>query len=102
MLTVDSSCAGAANGPPSLQQMHMVAANLQASAGDIDLGALNGVQFEQAGSTLTLGMYASVTGKLINFQIEVAIALPTSLQLPAPKMLAFREPSSRLIPLQIS
>ena len=78
VITVDSACPpdGTALAPGSfsmIAQNKNVAANLQAEAGDVDLGQLNGVQFEQNGNNVICGMYASVTGRLINFQIEVAI-----------------------------
>ena len=39
----------------------------------MDLGNLNGVQFQQIGTNVQLGIYGSVTGRLVNFQIEVTI-----------------------------
>ena len=54
-------------------QESAIAANLQAIAGDVDLGSLTGVQFEQVGDKVTLGIFATVTGTLLNFQVEVDI-----------------------------
>ena len=51
-------------GYSAIKEQKSVAANLMAEAGDIDLGSLNGVQFQQSGSTVSLGMYAAVTGRL--------------------------------------
>ena len=63
--------ASAAAVPTSVVEM---AANLQAIAGDVDLGALSGVQFAQGtDGELPLGVFGSVSGRLVNFQIEVAI-----------------------------
>ena len=64
------SCASVAG---TWQQTLMVAANLAAPRGDVDLGELTGLQFQQVGTDVLLPIYASVQGKLVNFQIEVAL-----------------------------
>ena len=50
-----------------------VAANLKAAIGDVDLGSRDGVQFEQVGDSLTIDVFASVVGRLVNFELELAI-----------------------------
>ncbi|KAL3929931.1 MAG: hypothetical protein SGPRY_001752 [Prymnesium sp.] len=49
-----------------------VAANLQPSVGDVDLGQSEGLQFQQSGTTLSVPVYGnSQDGVLVNYQIEV-------------------------------
>ena len=57
----------------SRQHSVEVAANLAAGYGDVDLGYPSGLMFRQTGATLPLPVYASVAGRLVNFQIEVEV-----------------------------